>query len=90
MQEDSAMYKNEIDSLRTKAYAGCVACVIFPPSCIACYSIAAGLLEGKYIPELKQQCADLQADGQEVLNVMQNLATQGTLIQNAAESQSNT
>jgi len=88
MKEDSAKYKAKIEELRAKAYGGCAACVVFPPSCIPCYATAAGLLEGKYIPELKQQCQDLQNQGQQVINVMQNLSTSAETIRKGAEDES--
>jgi len=35
------------DDMRAKVYGGCVASILFPPAVIACYGIAAGVLESE-------------------------------------------
>ena len=41
----STEFKNWRDSMRAKVYGGCVASILTGPGVIACYAIAAGVLE---------------------------------------------
>jgi len=45
--------ESEIKALRTKAYAGCVASVVFPPAIPVCYATAIGIVEGKQVPAMR-------------------------------------
>lgn len=85
---NSAMFKKQIADLRAKVYGGCAACVVFPPSCIACYGIAAGVLEGKCIPDLKKEAAAMVAESTQVIGYMNSFATQATTLQKGVTAES--
>ena len=60
--EKSDYYNNQVDKLRKQAYGGAAAGVVGGPfGLIISYSIAAGVLEGKLIPELKNKLASVKS-----------------------------
>lgn len=54
LNDKDGWLSDQIDKLRTAAYAGCVASAVFPPAIPVCYGIAVGVIEGKKVPEMKQ------------------------------------
>ncbi|ENO4813871.1 TPA: hemolysin HlyE, partial [Shigella sonnei] len=54
--EKSSYFQSQVDKIRKEAYAGAAAGVVAGPfGLIISYSIAAGVVEGKLIPELKNK-----------------------------------
>ncbi|MDQ0015596.1 hemolysin E [Variovorax boronicumulans] len=68
----SKYFQHQVDSLRKQAYGGATAGIVLGPfGLVISYSIAAGVLEGKLIPELKKKL-------QSVKDFFQTLRTQVT------------
>jgi len=61
-------------SLRAKAYGGCAACAVFPPTCPVCYATAAGVVETK-INEMKEHLKSVKAKLNAVKSQFDNLET---------------
>ena len=59
--EKSSYFQSQVDKIRKEAYAGAAAGVVAGPfGLIISYSIAAGVVEGKLIPELKNKLKSVQ------------------------------
>ena len=56
-QKKNSYFQSQVDKIRKEAYAGVVA---GPFGLIISYSIAAGVVEGKLIPELKNKLKSVQ------------------------------
>lgn len=55
------LFQSQVDKIRKEAYAGAAAGVVAGPfGLIISYSIAAGVVEGKLIPELKNKLKSVQ------------------------------
>ena len=60
--EKSSYFQSQVDKIRKEAYAGAAAGVVAGPfGLIISYSIAAGVVEGKLIPELKNKLKSVQS-----------------------------
>lgn len=60
--EKSSYFQSQVDKIRKEAYAGAAADVVAGPfGLIISYSIAAGVVEGKLIPELKNKLKSVQS-----------------------------
>ncbi|ENR4544448.1 hemolysin HlyE [Escherichia coli] len=60
--EKSSYFQSRVDKIRKEAYAGAAAGVVAGPfGLIISYSIAAGVVEGKLIPELKNKLKSVQS-----------------------------
>ena len=60
--EKSSYFQSQVDKIRKEAYAGAAAGVVAGPfGLIISYSIAAGVVEGKLIPELKNKLKSAQS-----------------------------
>lgn len=60
--EKSSYFQSQVDKIRKEAYAGAAAGVVAGPfGLIISYSIAAGIVEGKLIPELKNKLKSVQS-----------------------------
>lgn len=60
--EKSSYFQSQVDRIRKEAYAGAAAGMVAGPfGLIISYSIAAGVVEGKLIPELKNKLASVQS-----------------------------
>ncbi|ECG8591582.1 hemolysin HlyE [Salmonella enterica subsp. salamae] len=60
--EKSSYFQSQVDKIRKEAYAGAAAGMVAGPfGLIISYSIAAGVVEGKLIPELKNKLASVQS-----------------------------
>ncbi len=58
---ESSYFQSQVDKIRKEAYAGAAAGVVAGPfGLIISYSIAAGVVEGKLIPELKNKLKSVQ------------------------------
>ncbi len=61
-QKKAAISSHQVDKIRKEAYAGAAAGVVAGPfGLIISYSIAAGVVEGKLIPELKNKLKSVQS-----------------------------
>lgn len=59
--DKSAYFTNQVDKLRKEAYGGAASGVLLGPfGLVISYSVAAGVLEGKLIPELKAKLKSVQ------------------------------
>ncbi|MGL9641437.1 hemolysin HlyE [Escherichia coli] len=59
--EKSSYFQSQVDKIRKEAYAGAAAGIVAGPfGLIISYSIAAGVVEGKLIPELKNKLKSVQ------------------------------
>lgn len=59
--EKKQLFQSQVDKIRKEAYAGAAAGVVAGPfGLIISYSIAAGVVEGKLIPELKNKLKSVQ------------------------------
>lgn len=59
--EKSSYFNSQVDKIRKEAYGGAAAGVVAGPfGLIVSYSIAAGVVEGKLIPELKKKLKSVQ------------------------------
>ncbi|KFC10041.1 hemolysin E [Trabulsiella guamensis ATCC 49490] len=59
--EKSSYFNSQVDKIRKEAYGGAAAGVVAGPfGLIVSYSIAAGIVEGKLIPELKKKLKSVQ------------------------------
>ena len=60
-QKKNSYFQSQVDKIRKEAYAGAAAGVVAGPfGLIISYSIAAGVVEGKLIPELKNKLKSVQ------------------------------
>lgn len=60
--KNSEYYRKQIDKIRTEAYAGAASgAVLGPFGLIIAYSIAAGVIEGKLVPELNAKMDSIKA-----------------------------
>ena len=61
-QKKNSYFQSQVDKIRKEAYAGAAAGVVAGPfGLIISYSIAAGVVEGKLIPELKNKLKSVQS-----------------------------
>ena len=55
-ENGTGYFEKKVEEARTKAYASCAAGLILGPAGVAaCMAVAAGVVEGKVIPELKEE-----------------------------------
>ena len=60
-QKKNSYFQSQVDKIRKEAYAGAAAGIVAGPfGLIISYSIAAGVVEGKLIPELKNKLKSVQ------------------------------
>lgn len=58
----SSYFEGKVDKMRKEAYGGAAAGFIFGPfGAIIAYSIAAGVVEGKFVPELAKKLAEVKS-----------------------------
>lgn len=76
-KEGSSYYDQSVDKLRTEAYAGALAGAVLGPIGLAIsYSIAAGIVEGEMIPNLKKAFEETEQSFQNTLKNVINAKTQ--------------
>ena len=83
-RESSAYFENSLKQLRKRAYGGAAAGVLFfgPIGLAISYSIAAGVVEGNMVPELKRA---FRATRQKFANLQKTLVKAKTVLQSAKD-----
>mmetsp|Transcript_1790 Transcript_1790/g.2699 ORF Transcript_1790/g.2699 Transcript_1790/m.2699 type:complete len:390 (-) Transcript_1790:34-1203(-) len=80
--EASSYMESRIVTWRAAWYAGCVASIAFPPALPACYALAAGIIEGKVVPEIKAELTGITTQYGEFADVFKSLQNSSNILQN--------
>jgi hemolysin E len=86
--EKSSYYEQQVDKLRKQAYGGAAAGIALGPfGLIISYSIAAGVLEGKLIPELKKKLKSVEDFFKKTRALVEESTTQITSTKSTLKSE---
>jgi hemolysin E len=89
--ENSSWYDQAVDKIRKEAYAGAAAgAVLGPFGLVIAYSIAAGVVEGKLIPELNAKLAGIKKYFEDLKKTIQGSQTDITSTKAKLQEESDT